>query len=133
MQILDHWRMDDGRLVVLMQALERFVVEEIINSRPYVIASVQLVLSEEELPWEDEDNNDEIMTKTSSIRARKRSDIRGVGSKCKFLRGAAVAASFRYHKYEFSKPMLEIYLTNEDVPWLQISSLLPFAHYPVDD
>ncbi len=53
MEILDHWRMDNRRLVVLMQALERFVVKEIINIRPYAIANVQIWLNEEELPWEE--------------------------------------------------------------------------------
>ena len=63
----------------------------------------------------------------------KRSGIREVGSKCKFLRGVAVAASSWYHKYQFNKPMLEIYLTKEDVKRLQISRLLPCARYSVDN
>jgi hypothetical protein len=47
--------------------------------------------------------------------------------------GGAVAASFRYHEYIFNELMLAVYLTMEDVPWLQISSLLPFVRYSVDD
>ncbi len=82
MQILNHRRMDDGRLVVLVQALERFVVEEIVDTRP----------DEEELPWLEGGDD----------------GIRDNESKCKFLRGAAVAASFRYHEYEFDKQMLPI-------------------------
>ncbi len=44
-----------------------------------------------------------------------------------------ILALFRYLKYEFNKPMLEIYLTKKDVPWLQILSLLPFARYFADN
>ena len=132
MQILDHRKMDDGRLVVLVQALERFVVEEIVNTRPYAVANVQILLDEEELPWLEGGDD----------------GIRDDESKCKFLRGAAVAASFRYHEYEFDKQMLPVpgggaaggdddsnenYLTKDDVPWLQISGLLPFARYFTDD
>ena len=134
MQIFDHWRLDNGRLVVLMQALERFVVEENVNTSPYAIANVQILLNEEELPWEEGGDNNKIMTKTSGIGAMKHSGIRDVRtSKCKFLRGAAVAASFQYQKYKFNEPMLEIHLTKEDVLWLQISSLLPFACYSADN
>jgi hypothetical protein len=133
MQILDHWRMEDGRLVVLMQALERFVVKEIVNTRPYAVANIQILLNEEELPWGEGGDHDKIMTKTSSTGARKHSGIRDVGSKCKFLRGAAAATLFWYHEYEFNEPMLEIYLTKEDVLWLQILSLLPFTRYSADN
>ena len=123
MEILDHWRMDNRRLVVLMQALERFVVKEIINTRPYAIANVQIWLNEEELPWEEGGNGNKIMTKTSSIGAMMHSGIRDVGSKCKFLRGAAVTALFWYRKFKFKEPMLEIYLTKEDVPWLLLGRI----------
>ena len=50
MQVLDHWRMDDRRLVVLMQALERFVVKENVNTRPYAVVNVQILLNKDELP-----------------------------------------------------------------------------------
>ncbi|KAL3779663.1 hypothetical protein HJC23_006819, partial [Cyclotella cryptica] len=51
MQIVDHRRMDDGRLIILVQAVERFVVDEIIETKPYAVANVQILLDEEELPW----------------------------------------------------------------------------------
>jgi hypothetical protein len=124
---------------MLVQPLERFVVEEIVNTRPYAVANVQIFLDEEELPWVGGGDNNK-MTKTSSIGARKRSGIRDDGSKCEFVRGAAAA-----HEYEFNEPMLpvpggggggnnqEINLTKEDVPWLKISSLLSVACYSADD
>ena len=45
--------MDNGRLVVLMQSLERFMVKEIINTRPYTVTNIQILLDKEELPWEE--------------------------------------------------------------------------------
>jgi hypothetical protein len=131
MQILDHWRMDDRRLIVLIQALERFVVKENVNTRPYTVTNVQILLNKEELPWEEGGDNNEIMTKTSGIWAMKHSGIRDAGSRCKFLRGvAAVVALFWYHEYVFNEPILVIYLTEEDVPWLQILSLLSLHAIP---
>ncbi|KAL3799695.1 hypothetical protein ACHAWO_002879 [Cyclotella atomus] len=126
MQVVDYRRMNDGRLMILVQAVERFVVDEIVETTPYAVANVQILLDEEELPW---------------IHSSK-----FVGENtCKFIRGKAVSASFMYHDYEFDKPKLpipdsrnadgdsEVYLSKEDVPWIDISMLLPFAHYSTDD
>ena len=52
MQVLDYRRMQDGRLMILVQALERFVVEEVVDTLPYAVANVQILLDREELPWE---------------------------------------------------------------------------------
>ncbi len=71
------------------------MVEEIVNTRPYTVANFQILLDKEELHWEEGGDNDKIMSKTSSIEARKRSGIRDVRSKCKFLRGAAVTILFQ--------------------------------------
>ncbi len=38
----DRYGVDNGKLVVLVQVLERFVVKEIINTRPCVVANVQI-------------------------------------------------------------------------------------------
>ena len=138
MQILDHRRLDDGRLVILVQAVERFVVEEIVKTKPYAVANVQILLDKEELPWEKG------YKKTSSNEgAKKLSNVAmDDEGKCKFIRGKAVAASFGYHEYEFDKQKLpgwdgdgnkEMYLTKLDVPWIQISQLLPFATYSSND
>mmetsp|Transcript_10546 Transcript_10546/g.23369 ORF Transcript_10546/g.23369 Transcript_10546/m.23369 type:complete len:517 (-) Transcript_10546:60-1610(-) len=129
MQIIDHRRMEDGRLMLLIQALERFVVDEIVDTKPYAVANVQILLDKEELPWED---------------SQKSSKGKEVDENfCKYVRGKAVAASFYYHEYEFNRPKLPIsenndqvdesYLTSEDVPWTAISKLLPFAHYSTDE
>ena len=121
MEITDYRRLEDGRLMIFVQALERFVVDEIVDTKPYSVANVQILLDSEELPW-------------------KRSGKKEVDENfCRYLRGHAFAASFYYHSYEFDRPKLplaedaEDYLTNEGVPWLKILKMLPFAHYSTDD
>jgi hypothetical protein len=126
MQIVDFRRMNDGRLMILVQSVERFVVDEVVETQPYCVANVQILLDEEELPW----------TKNVHFISE---------DACKYLRGDAVGASFYYHDYEFDKPKLPIpdnrekvddseqYLSKDDVPWVSISKLLPFAHYSTDD
>ena len=49
MEIVDHRRMEDGRLMLLVQALERFVVDEIIETLPYSVANVQILLDKEDV------------------------------------------------------------------------------------
>ena len=118
MQIIDHRRMEDGRLMILVQALERFVVDEIVDTLPFSVANVQILLDREELPWEKKDIDE---------------------NQCKYIRGKAVDASFYYHDYEFDKPKLPVsidnddYVTQESIPWIKISKMLPFASYSTDD
>lgn len=141
MEIIDHRRLEDGRLMILVQAVERFVVEEVVERKPYAVANVQILLDEEDLPWEKDAKKDDV-------------DVGGVDENyCRYLRGKAVDASFHYHDYEFgNRPTLPIaknsakrdgddddddgteqYLSQEDIPWVEISKLLPFAHYSNDD
>lgn len=127
MQIIDHRRMEDGRLMLLVQALERFAVDEVLQTLPYSVASVQILLDKEDVTFHRNNNNRE-----ESVHVDE--------NFCKYLRGKAVTASFFYHDYEFDKPKLPIaksgdknYLSKDDVPWVAISKLLPFAHYSSDD
>jgi hypothetical protein len=136
MQVIDHRRMVDGRLVVLVQGLERFVVDEIIDTRPYAVANVQILLDEEELPWERRRDHSE----GGTTRKDKRPEMtRDDEDACSILRGRAITASFGYHDYEFDGQKLpggemeKNYLTKNDVPWMQISSILPFARYSDDE
>eukprot|EP00804_Cyclotella_cryptica_P027845 CCRYP_020588-RA/>CCRYP_020588-RA protein AED:0.43 eAED:0.43 QI:0/0/0/1/0/0.33/3/0/281 len=136
--------MDDGRLIILVQAVERFVVDEIIETKPYAVANVQILLDEEELPWSKSanlqvENNVVEGGNLSSDNAKRAIDE----NFCKYVRGSAVSASFYYHSYEFDKPKLPIsrsvddkseeYISKDDIPWIGISKLLPFAHYSTDD
>lgn len=125
MQIVDHRRMEDGRLMILVQAVERFVVDEVVETLPYSVANVQILLDKEDVPFKEDDND---------------SNEHVDENFCKYLRGNAVTASFFYHDYEFNKPKLPIgkeskdsYLSKDDVPWVEISNLLPFAEYSSDD
>ncbi|EJK77626.1 hypothetical protein THAOC_00530 [Thalassiosira oceanica] len=122
-EILDLRRMEDGRLMILTQALERFVVSEVASDqkRLYDVANVQILLDEEELPWDQSKEIDENF--------------------CKPLRGKAVKSSFRYHKYEYDRPTLPVsdsnvmggenYVTQDEVPLVKISEMLPFSRYNV--
>ena len=49
MQVQDFRRMSDGRLLLLVHAVERFVVQEVLQDLPYSIANVQLLPDVEEL------------------------------------------------------------------------------------
>jgi hypothetical protein len=49
MQIQDYRRMSDGRLLLLVHALERFVVSKVVQDLPHSIANVQLLPDIEEL------------------------------------------------------------------------------------
>jgi hypothetical protein len=60
MKITDFRRMADGKLLLLVQAIERFVVTEIVQEVPYGIAHVQLLPDREEiqLPQRSQQRNE---------------------------------------------------------------------------
>ena len=83
MRITDYRRISDGRLLVLVQGLERFVVEEIVQTAPYSVAHVQL-LPDINI---EEDDDDAVV--------RNRLD--------------AVLESFqKWHRYEFEQTQLPL-------------------------
>jgi hypothetical protein len=57
MYIQDYRRMADGRLLLLVYAMERFIVTKIHQELPYSIVDVQL-LPDNDDPWTDDDSND---------------------------------------------------------------------------
>ena len=124
MQIVDHRQMEDGRLMLLVEAVERIVVDEVLESLPYSVANVQILLDSEDLEFLGSGNENKDEVDESSF---------------KDLRGNAVTASFFYHDYEFFKPKLPFgsgqddYLKQNEVPWIEISKLLPFSEYSLDD
>mmetsp|Transcript_21486 Transcript_21486/g.44698 ORF Transcript_21486/g.44698 Transcript_21486/m.44698 type:complete len:689 (-) Transcript_21486:8-2074(-) len=161
MHILDHRRMDDGRLVVLVQAVERFVVEEVLETKPYCVADVQILPDQEDLAGWNADGTvtSAVAAATTAGKADDENDDDAARkgdlgeemneSECKHIRGEAVTASFYYHDYEFDDVKLPIaktttlkcneddddenFVSKDEVPWLGISKLLPFAHYSSDD
>eukprot|EP00568_Trieres_chinensis_P012036 CAMPEP_0183296108 /NCGR_PEP_ID=MMETSP0160_2-20130417/3806_1 /TAXON_ID=2839 ORGANISM="Odontella Sinensis, Strain Grunow 1884" /NCGR_SAMPLE_ID=MMETSP0160_2 /ASSEMBLY_ACC=CAM_ASM_000250 /LENGTH=456 /DNA_ID=CAMNT_0025457687 /DNA_START=44 /DNA_END=1414 /DNA_ORIENTATION=+ len=114
MRIADYRRTEDGRLVLLVHPVERFVVSRIGQHFPYSVADVQILPDTDQLP----DGADENF--------------------CKIARAAAVARSFRYHDYEYKDIELPLpkdveYLPAEGIPASALSKILPFAYYSTDD
>ena len=115
LKIADYRRMEDGRLLLLVQAMERFVVTDLVQELPYAKAHVQLVPDTEEV--EDSDWKD----------TRYEPDIAPA-------RALAVAESLvRWHRYEYENTMLPLPLQS-DLPAHQVigsalAKVLPYAPY----
>jgi Lon protease-like protein len=119
MRITDYRRMKDGRLVLLVHVLERFVVENIIQEQPYSIADVQILCDVDNIP----EGADENFARIS--------------------RAANVNYSFQFHDYEFDHVQLPVptksnddgpeYTAQEEISGVDIAKLLPFAFYSKDE
>ena len=124
MEITDYRRLQDGRLCIFVNVIERFVVDSIVQSFPYSIANVQILPDIEEISTTLIKLNDENFSK--------------------LVRGTAVTKSFQYHQYEYSKIQLpltkkgkdddgeEEYLSTDAIDESAISKLLPFATYALN-
>jgi len=112
MRITDHRRMKDGRLLILVQAVERFVVTKSIQDFPYGLADVQLLPDADALAGLDEN----------------------FGA---FRRATAVKETMMYMDYE-SKPILlplpkeSEYMANQEVYGSEIAKCLPFCFYDIN-
>jgi Lon protease-like protein len=109
LRISDFRRLQDGRLILLVQALERFVVVNCIQSVPYSIADVQILPDFDESPATTEEE-------AQTARAKQ------------------VMASFQYHNYEyeadFKLPLAaNKYLSATDIWGPDIAKVLPFVPY----
>jgi Lon protease-like protein len=115
LRISDYRRMADGRLLLLVQGLERFVVTDVVQELPYGIANVQLVPDREEIAdsdWQTSHCEDEIASG----------------------RALAVQETFgRWHRYEFENTVLPLPLQTdlptESVACSALSKVLPYACY----
>lgn len=110
LRISDFRRLADGRLILLVQALERFVVVNCVQTLPYSIADVQI------LP-----DFDGFIPDEEEAEARRR-------------RANDVMESFRYHDYEYDKdfelPLADSkYLSATDIWGPDIATVLPFVPY----
>lgn len=93
LRIADFRRLEDGRLLVLTQAIERFVVKDVIQSAPYPVANVQLV------PDDEEEHVTMVLQKNGKYRDR---------------RTRALLESFqKWHRYEFEQTMLPLPILNK--------------------
>lgn len=117
MRITDYRRLEDGRLILLVHPLERFVVQNTIQQFPFAQADVQL------LPDMD----------------HYLSDDAGDENYSKLARAKAVRESFAYQEYEFSTTKLlplpkdEEYLSTQSAFGSAIAQVLPFAFYADND
>lgn len=85
MHIADYRRMSDGRLVLLVHAMERFVVTDIVRQLPYSIVNAQILPDTEEIdPLLLDELNPQLM-ETELMDAR----------------AMAVQESVQYHAYEY--------------------------------
>jgi Lon protease-like protein len=118
LRIVDYRRMDDGRLLVLVQALERFVVTEVVQLRPYAVAHVTLMPDAEEV---DADESWIVIEMESGHVSE--------------ARALAVADSFvRWHRYEYEQTVLPLPLQHDDLRADQVvggalAKVLPYAPY----
>jgi len=117
MRIADYRRLEDGRLCLLVQAVDRFVVDEVVQSFPHGVAHVQILpdTDQVQLPGDAVDEN--------------------FG---KPARASAVRRSFQYYDYECDRLPLPLpkdsdYLATDSVFGAEIAKLLPFCAYANDD
>ena len=115
MRITDYRRLQDGRLILFVQALERFVVNKVVRDFPYAVANVQLLPDVEEL-------GDAIHDENFGRLARDR---------------AVQRALHHYHDYEFESTQLPLptnteYMQTSAIAGAAMAKLLPFAQYDVD-
>jgi Lon protease-like protein len=117
MKISDYRRMADGRLLLLVHAMERFVVTDIGQQVPYSIANVQLLPDSEEI---DPDIEWMFHYKEQEI---------------KLARAMAIEESIRFHDYEYDPdhklpcPDTADFLDLSDVLGSSIAKVLPYCPY----
>ena len=116
LRISDYRRLHDGRLLLLVQALERFVVTEVVQTLPYGMANVQLIPDAEEVDPE-----------TTWIESQTELDVLEA-------RALALADSFeRWHQYEFENTMLPLPLRSDlkpdEIAGSALAQVLPYAPF----
>eukprot|EP00977_Amphora_coffeiformis_P000188 scaffold54_cov158-Amphora_coffeaeformis.AAC.2 len=117
MRITDYRRLQDGRLILHVQALERFIVDEVVQEFPYAVANVQLLPDVEQL-GEPSNTKDENFGTLARGNAAKR-------------------AIQHYHPYEFAETKLPLpsddeYMAVDAIAAAAMVKLLPFAECNLD-
>lgn len=115
LRISDYRRMADGGLVLLVQALERFVVKDVQQELPYSMAHVQLLPDTEEVEGSD------------WVAHRSEADVTKA-------RAYALQESFeRWHCYEYDNAKLPLPLESDlsmtDVAGSPLAKVLPYAPF----
>lgn len=116
MRIRDYRRLEHGGLVLYVQAMERFVVDTVVQSLPYSVAHVQI------LPDTSTSlivNGDLDESSASRIRAKQ------------------VQTSFSFEKYEFADTKLPFpqseYMDDNTEVGMDVMKLLSFSSYSQDE
>jgi Lon protease-like protein len=122
LRITDYRRMSDGRLLVLVQAVERFVVTAVHQTLPYSIANVQLLPDVEELYMAAPGCRDRILSsrlhETTAVTAR----------------ATAIQESWeKWYLYEFEDTALPLpsqsEMPMEQVVASSLAQILPYAPF----
>ena len=122
MRITDYRRFDDGRLLLLVQALDRFVVDTVIDAFPHGLAHVQIV--------PDLEDTDPYLSSSSTSTVDENFG--------RLARGKAVQQALDcYYNYEcdptISLPVVSHektdYLSSQEVYGPDIAKVLPFCVY----
>ena len=125
MKITSHRELEDGRLILVVQALEKFrVVEAKRHHSPYSIADIEIIPDKElvhaqsviELDVADDDSTDAVDVGTSADIADTTDATKGLSD--------AVAQAFDFHGFEF-QPVLQDDQMNE-------AAVSPLVNYDID-
>ena len=110
MRIVDYRRLKDGRLILLVQAIERFVVSNVVQMLPYSVAHVQLLPDLDSYPHATEEQ-------------------------AKGPRAKLIVQSMQYQEYEYEDTRLPLadsqYLDKTDVYGVALRDIIPFV--PIAD
>jgi Lon protease-like protein len=126
MKITDFRRLEDGKILLLVQALERFVVNHIIETVPYGIVDVQLLPDQEEIEIPSRISNNELLENVVQP-----------------LRASALVNSWeKWHAFEYESTLLPLpniqNMAITDVSGSAIAKVLPYASFdkknlPIDE
>lgn len=97
MQITDSRMESDGRLTVVVQALERFQVVDVDREKPYSVATVEILPDVEQVDYHLQRASDFLQILDFSLSE----DISGAAL------AACITECFKYHGYEYRKVMLK--------------------------
>ena len=115
LQVTDFRRSQDGRLTLLVQGLELFVVDQVVQSLPYSVGHVQ-ILPDAADPRRQNGGADENF--------------------CKLQRAKTIKKSFAFYSYEFADTKLPLpsseYMDTSVILGTELAKMLPFAFYNPD-
>lgn len=125
MRIADYRRLQDGRLMLLVQSLERFVVDDDpVQSFPHAVAHVQILPDVEEVEPNDNESCDENFARVARARAVRNSFQYYFDYECDLSQA----------KLPFPPATTEdTYLSPKDVLGSEIAKLLPFCSFASKD